>query len=132
MNQLRVCCGSSSIQRQTILRDFGFSVDLCLPSNIDEHAVLGGIKDPEETVKRITVAKTDECLKQLEKHKGDLDALITGDIVVVDANNNILEKPTSVQDAKRMLRIYNETRQFYAVQALEVTNLKTGQRVSLV
>eukprot|EP01057_Protomagalhaensia_wolfi_P000334 Protomagalhaensia_wolfi_Nauph_80__333@NODE_1186_length_1669_cov_173_673620_g910_i0_p3_GENE_NODE_1186_length_1669_cov_173_673620_g910_i0NODE_1186_length_1669_cov_173_673620_g910_i0_p3_ORF_typecomplete_len211_score36_99Maf/PF02545_14/4_1e26_NODE_1186_length_1669_cov_173_673620_g910_i08781510 len=130
MRLLRVVCGSSSRQRQQILRECpGLSVELCLPADIDERAAIGDAVDPEEIVICITKAKTDRCLHLLKDHDcAEFDVLVTGDIVVLDAAGRILEKPISTDDAKDMLSTYNRDRLFYSVQALEVTNLKTGER----
>eukprot|EP01054_Gregarina_sp_Poly1_P001237 Gregarina_sp_Poly_1__1236@NODE_12_length_23383_cov_104_521445_g10_i0_p10_GENE_NODE_12_length_23383_cov_104_521445_g10_i0NODE_12_length_23383_cov_104_521445_g10_i0_p10_ORF_typecomplete_len219_score35_03Maf/PF02545_14/5_2e27SAM_4/PF18017_1/8_7e03SAM_4/PF18017_1/0_3SAM_4/PF18017_1/1_6e03_NODE_12_length_23383_cov_104_521445_g10_i01808818744 len=126
---LRVCCGSSSVQRQSILNELGFSIAKCAPANIDEHKAVGDATHPEEKVKRITAAKTDECLKQLSKEDfEDLDVLVTGDILVVDQNGNMLGKPACKEEACDWLRLYNEQKYLYTVQALEVTNLKSGKR----
>lgn len=126
---LKICCGSASVQRQKILAELGFHVTKCLPSHINEHDAVGGATNPETIVKRITVAKTNECLANLtEADKKDLDLLVTGDIVVVDANDKILEKPRSKSEALEWFDQYKEQKIFFTVQGLEVTNLKTGRR----
>lgn len=88
---------SMSPRRKELLSEMGLSFKVC-PADINEDI---GITDPEMLVKQLALLKAGHIA---EKHSGENVVIIAAD-TVVSYKNEILGKPKSEDDAKRMLRL---------------------------
>lgn len=88
---------SNSPRRKEILTDMGLSFTVC-PADINEDI---GIKDPEMLVKQLAMMKAGYIAK---KHAGE-NLIVIGADTVVAFKNEILGKPQSADDAKRMIKM---------------------------
>ncbi len=96
---MRLVLASSSPRRQECLRNAGFAFDV-VPADVDETIRPG--ESPEEHVRRLALAKA-------RKSAGFLPtappAIVIGADTVVAIEGELLGKPTSQADARRMLRL---------------------------
>lgn len=106
-----------------MLTEMGFEFEV-MSADIDEKAIR--FSDPRQLTLTLANAKADALLNHIHEPV----ILITGDQVVA-WNGQILEKPETLDEARKFLRGYN---QFPAktVTAVVVVNTQTGQRAEVV
>ncbi len=115
--------GSSSPWRRQVLENAGFEFGVC-EADIDEKTVISRVgTSPDDLVLAIARAKSAAIVPRL-KQRG---WLITADQVVV-FNEQVLEKPIDLEEARRFMRAYGSGHPVRMVSAIVVTNLHT-QRV---
>ncbi len=122
---MRLVLASSSPRRQECLRNAGFSFDF-LPADVDETIRPG--ESPEEHVRRLALAKA-------RKSAGFLPtappAIVIGADTIVVIEGELLGKPTSQADARRMLRLLSgETHQVVTGLALVLTGSPPAGQIS--
>lgn len=94
---MRLILASASPQRRELLGDLGFPFEV-IPSSFAESTC--GEKDPAARAAMLARLKAEDV------HASHPDAYVIGcDTLVVAADGTLLEKPTSAQDAERMLRL---------------------------
>lgn len=98
LSPLRVVLASASPRRLELLSKLGLSVEV-RPSGFSETLPKAGVT-PHEYVRATARGKALDVLQTLER---PADLVISSDTVVVSADGEILEKPTGVEDARRML-----------------------------
>lgn len=118
---MRIILGSSSRWRKRILEKSGYSFFTMSP-NVDEKKIRS--KNPKELVLKLANLKADALIDKISKPS----LLISGDQVVV-WNNQIREKPISIEQAKEFLKGYAKY-PAETVSALVVVNTANGKRVS--
>lgn len=111
MNLLKFILASKSPRRETLLKAIGIR-PFVVPSEVDEDGILEK-EGPEEAVIFLARAKAENVSKS---HREDF---VLGADTLVFVDGEILGKPKSDEDAKRMLRkISGRTHQVYTGVAL--------------
>lgn len=98
----RIVLASASPRREELLRQIGIA-PIVRPANIDESRIRHD--NPARLAVQLAVAKA----RAIEPPKGEDLPILAADTVVA-AGNQILEKPTDVDDARRMLRLLSGTK----------------------
>lgn len=102
-----------------MLREMGFEF-VMMSADIDEKAIR--LADPRQLTLALAQAKADVLLKRIKEPA----ILITSDQVCV-WNGTVIEKPESVEEARKFLHGYNQF-PVKTVGAVVVVNSQTGQR----
>jgi len=116
---MKIILGSKSLYRSIILKQMGYEFTIMDP-NIDEKAIR--CENPKQLVTALAYAKAEALLPQINAEA----LLITSDQVVY-CNNQIIEKPESIEEAKYFLDLFAK----YPAQtftAILVTNTASGQQ----
>lgn len=116
---MKVILGSQSQGRALMLREMGVEFEM-MSADIDEKAIR--FTDPRKLTLTLAHAKADELLKRIQEPA----LLITGDQVGA-WNNQILEKPETLEQARQFLTGYNKF-PVCTVTAVVVVNTKNGKR----
>jgi septum formation protein len=106
-NQPRIILASQSPQRRTMmdimmLQCAGGIPYEVLPADIDELAITG--ETQFERAALVAQGKGREIVKRVQQESAQPFAVLAADTYLADANDKALEKPTSLEDAKAMLR----------------------------
>ena len=115
---LPIVLGSSSKGRRAVLEKLGVPIAAIMSPDIDEKA----IRRPDAASLTLAIANAKADALQHKMHC----LLITSDQVVV-CNGAIREKPRDEAEARAFLQSYGTAE---CVNAVVVTNTKTGERVS--
>lgn len=116
---MKIILGSGSRGRKEVLEQAGIDFEV-LTADIDEKAIR--YDNPRKLVLALAHAKADAILPKIDESA----LLITADQVAY-SNGQILEKPESEAEARRMIRSYF-TNPVETVNGVVVTNTKTGKR----
>ena len=121
ITKLPLILGSASKSRRFVMHSAGYEFEV-LVADIDEKSIR--YKDPEALVLAIAKAKAVALLPKINNPS----LLVTCDTVVV-CGGEILEKPTSYDEMRHFLLLYN---QYLAAtfSALVVTNTKTLKQIA--
>src|SRR5699024_10917448 len=107
---MKIILGSSSPRRQSLLKQVGISFEVEVP-NVDEKLITS--TDPQTKVIETARLKADAL--QLPENT----TIITGD-TVVSFNNEIFEKPTSKEEARKMINaISGNTHEVYSAAIIK-------------
>ena len=117
---MKIILGSASPRRTQILKEMGYEFEVVKP-DIDEKALRDD--DPQRLVLALANAKADAVLEQIRNEP----ALIITSDQVVSFENQILEKPDSLQNARSVLKSYGGN-PVHTVTSSVVTNSATGER----
>lgn len=122
--------GSGSSTRRAILSEAGFEFSI-LKADIDERAIGdrsdGSMENARELVVELGMRKAAAILSQLPAEvRGNI--LLTADQVVV-CNNQILEKPSDVVEAKSFIAMYKSL-PCCTVGSIVLTDIRTGKQVT--
>ena len=121
---MRLVLASSSPRRQECLRNAGFAFDV-LPAHVDETIRPG--ESPEEHVRRLALAKARKSAGCLPT---DPAAIVIGADTMVAIRGEMLGKPASRADARRMLRLLSgKTHRVVTGLALVLTG--SGERLQV-
>ncbi len=113
---MRLVLASSSPRRQECLRNAGFTFEV-LAAHVDETVCPG--ESPEEHVRRLALAKAQRAASFLPT---DPPAVVIGADTMVAIQDEMLGKPDSREDARRMLRLLSgKTHQVLTGLALVLT-----------
>lgn len=113
---------SQSPRRRKLLKQLGLRIRV-LPSSIEE--VLDKDCSPEENARRLALEKALDVAQRVRK-----GIVIAADTLVV-RDHHILGKPTSPEDAKRMLRLLSNT-SHYVYTGIALVDVGTRKRVTAV
>ena len=113
--------GSSSVQRQDILKEMGYEFEVISP-DIDERAIRR--EDPHELVTVVAEAK---MLAVLDRVVEDAVVITSDTIVVVEGE--VCEKPLSEEEAVKFLSKFSTCPQV-VISAVVVVNTKTGKKAT--
>lgn len=91
----KLILASQSPRRAQLLKQVGFEFEV-IPSHIDESQIQEN--DPASTVKALSLAKAQSVAENIS------DGIIIGSDTIVVLDENILGKPETEDEAKRMLR----------------------------
>jgi len=97
---MKLILASASPRRARILRDAGFEFEVC-PAHVDETRFHG--ERPEDYVRRLADAKARVAAE--EAGKKNIPAIVIGADTAVVAAGELLGKPTSADDARKILRL---------------------------
>lgn len=113
---MKIILGSKSLSRNKILKQMGHEFTIMDP-DIDEKAIRH--EDPEQLVTTLAHAKAEALLPQINEEA----LLITSDQVVY-CNNQIIEKPESIEEARYFLDLFTKfpTRTFTAILVTNTVN----------
>lgn len=116
---MNLVLASQSIRRSEILDQIGIEYTVC-PSGFDEESIK--IDDPIEYVETLAFKKAES----VPCSKGN-DVLILGADTVVVIDQHILEKPNSVDEAKKYLRMLSgrEHQVYTGVSLIRIQDQKT-------
>ena len=117
---MKIILGSSSKYRKSVLEKAGYQFETMSP-DIDEKAIR--TKDYYQLPLLIARAKA----AALTSRVSEPAILIASDQVVV-CNNDLHEKPSSVEEARSFLQKYNAGHPPETVSAVVVVNTRTGKR----
>lgn len=107
---MKIILGSSSPRRQSLLKQVGLSFEVQVP-NVDEKLITS--TDPQTKVIETARLKADAL--QLPENT----TIITGD-TVVSFNNEIFEKPTSKEEARKMINaLSGNTHEVYSAAIIK-------------
>jgi len=106
-NQPRIILASQSPQRRTMmdvmmLQCAGGIPYEVMPADIDELAITG--ETQFERAALVAQGKGREIVKRIQQTTDQPFAVLAADTYLADENDRALEKPTSLEDAKEMLR----------------------------
>ena len=96
---MKIILASGSPRRKELLKKLINKFDIII-SDFDENIIKSKENNPEELVKKLSLAKANDILSTLNKN--DDFTLIAADTIVC-INDNILGKPSDKNDAKKML-----------------------------
>jgi septum formation protein len=100
----RVVLASASPRRREILANAGFQYEI-VAADIDESLVPS--ESPEQSVRRLSLAKTQATLSKINRDDGKVHLRswpVLGADTIVTVDGKILGKPSSAADAREMLR----------------------------
>jgi len=98
--KIRLILASASPRRAEILHNAGFTFDI-FPADVDETLLPN--ERAEDYVRRLAAEKARVGMERLGRDAAP--AIVIGADTTVVANDQILGKPTSEEDARRMLRL---------------------------
>lgn len=117
---MKIILGSSSPQRQKIMKDLGYDFEIVKP-DLDEKSIRR--EKPQDLVLALANAKADNVISKIIGEA----IVVTADSVVV-VNGKIVEKPISKDEAYKFLANVSSGAPQTLVSALAVTNTATGER----
>ena len=117
---MNIILGSASKTRRLLLEEAGIPISGVLVSDFDEKSIR--TNDYRALPMELAKAKRDAILEKV----ADPCFLITGDIVLF-YGDRLLEKPTSADEERAFLKIYNGVNRCGFVSAITVTNTLTGE-----
>lgn len=120
LNNRKLILASGSPRRAEIMRAAGFEPAI-IPSSADETVHPG--ESPRGYAERVARAKAQDVVRRLP---GDLQALVIGADTIVVADDEILGKPESRADARRMLRLLSG-REHLVLTAVVLYELPSGR-----
>lgn len=116
---MKIILGSKSVCRSIILKQMGHEFTIIDP-NIDEKAIR--YEDPRQLVTALAYAKAEALLPQIKEEA----LLITSDQVVY-CNNQIIEKPENIEEARYFLDLFTKFKA-QTFTAILVTNTANKQQ----
>src|SRR3989338_10045751 len=96
--QNRITLASSSPRRKALLEEAGLTFSIC-PADIDEDIRKG--ESPREHTIRLAEEKAQVVAKKTN------DSWIIGADTIVFIDNQILGKPSDINEARKMLKLFN-------------------------
>lgn len=124
-NEPKLVLASQSPRRVELLKLLGLQFDT-IPSDIDESTEL---TDPIEVVKFLATAKAQLVASQLAKNGTPQAVLVLGADTIVVLGTKILGKPTSRDDAYRMLEsMSGQAHKVYT--GVAIADLRTGDVIA--
>ena len=117
---MKIILGSSSPQRQKILKDLGYEFEVIKPE-LDESSVRDA--DPRELVLKLGRAKADDVIRRITEEA----LVITGDSITV-VNGEIREKPKDKEQAYEWIEEMAQGVPQVQVSSVVITNSRTGER----
>jgi len=102
---MRIILASGSPRRKELLGKLVEKFDIII-SNLDEDIIKSQEKNPEELVKKLSLAKANDILSNLNPNENF--TIIAADTIVC-INDEILGKPFDKNDAKKMLEKLSNT-----------------------
>lgn len=120
---MKIILGSQSKNRKLVLEKMGYEFEV-MSSNIDEKSIRDD--DPKQLVLKLARAKAQALLPKIQEPS----ILITSDQVVF-CNNEIREKPESVEQAREYLETLSRYPQ-ETVTSLVIMNTSTGKTTEAV
>lgn len=129
MPKVQLIVGSRSPSRQQILAREGFEFEV-RAADIDEKALSRDLS-PVELVTQLAVAKAvrlRSCMTIVPDDPHRVPVLLTADQVVV-CGKFILEKPSTLDEARRFISMHSEEGSCTTVGSLALTDLVNGVRV---
>src|SRR3990167_9858892 len=117
---MRLILGSSSLQRQDILRDLGYEFEVIKP-DVDEKSIR--CANPRDLALALANLKADDVAGKIK----DSAIVIAADSIVL-VGDEVREKPTSKEEAYKFLQDVSRGVPQTVVTALVVINTKTSER----
>jgi|TARA_B100001971_G_C18081534_1_gene478588 septum formation protein len=119
---MKLILGSSSPQRQKILKDMGYDFDIIKPE-ADEKSVQ--LNDPKDLALKVSHLKADAVVK-----KADNNSIVIASDSIVVVDNIVHEKPRDKEQAYQWLAELSQGAPQTIITSLVIVNTKTKERLS--
>ena len=127
---MRIILASQSPRRRELLAGMGLDFIVVSP-DIDEEPLLAEGLSPDETAKKIALAKARDVAKQLSSSPNrqskieNRKSLVIASDTLIDLGGTIIGKPRDEDDARRILRLISSN-EHYVVSSIAIIELPSG------